>query len=166
MAFEFRLLSIGPRIEKRGGRLIARSPWRVRIATLGCYAKTLVVDPERRIATVSHRWFWFFTSKSKIKFDHIEAIAYSYQDWAIGSFFSWAHDSTDLFRVALKLHGDDVVSVFSFFGDGTVTNHGPWPDWVYWEEYLTDLSGTQERESRAFVELLSRMIGVPVVAGA
>ncbi len=42
-------------------------------------------------------------------------------------------------------------------------NDGPWPDWLYWNDYLFDLSGTQERESKAFVELLSKMIGVSVV---
>jgi hypothetical protein len=31
------------------------------------------------------------------------------------------------------------------------------------EDYLFDLSGTQDRQSRAFVELVAKMIGVTVV---
>jgi hypothetical protein len=41
-----------------------------------------------------------------------------------------------------------------------------WPDWLYWEQCLTDISGTQEKESRGFAELLGRMIGVPIIPPA
>jgi len=36
---------------------------------------------------------------------------------------------------------------------------------MYWEDFAFDLSGTQERESKAFVELVCKMIGVTVVPG-
>ena len=42
-------------------------------------------------------------------------------------------------------------------------DNGPLPDWLYWNEYTFDLSGSQDKESRMFVDLLSKMIGVTVV---
>jgi len=51
---------------------------------------------------------------------------------------------------------------FWFYGDGPFTNYGPFPDWLYWQEYLFDLRGTQETESRTYAEALSRLIGAPV----
>ncbi len=62
----------------------------------------------------------------------------------------------------LKLHGGGDVHLFSFYGEGEFENVGPLPDWLYWQEYLFDLSGTQTQESRAYVELLSRMTGASV----
>ncbi len=54
-------------------------------------------------------------------------------------------------------------NMFNFSGEGTFANHGPWPDWIYWDEFAFDLSGSQESESRTFVDLLSKMLRVPVV---
>ena len=75
------------------------------------------------------------------------------------------HDSVDLFSVGLRLLSGEELHLFYFYGDGTFSNDGPWPDWLYWEDYVYDMSGTQERESRAYVDLLAKMIGVPVIPG-
>jgi hypothetical protein len=64
--------------------------------------------------------------------------------------------------VGLRLQDDKFIHLFFFFGDGTFTNDGPLPDWLYWDDYLFDFTGTQEKESRGFVELLRKMIGVHV----
>lgn len=165
MAVSLRLFSIAPRISKQGKRLYVTTAWRVRMLTLGTLYRCLQIDPSRGSLLLSRRYFWFFTRQRRIPFRFVEAITYSYQDWALGSSLSWAHDSTDLFSVGLKLHGGEEVHLFWFYGEGTFANHGPWPDWLYWDDYLFDLAGSQERESKAFVELLSRMIGVSVVPG-
>jgi hypothetical protein len=55
-----------------------------------------------------------------------------------------------------------LVHLFHFYGEGTFVNNSPFPDWCYWEEYLLDMSGTQESESRTFVDLLQKMLNVPV----
>ena len=54
------------------------------------------------------------------------------------------------------------MRLFWFYGDGPFTNYGPFPDWLYWQEYLFDLRGTQETESRLYAEMLSRLTGAPV----
>jgi hypothetical protein len=57
------------------------------------------------------------------------------------------------------------VHLFSFFGDGTFTKDSPLPDWCYWDDFLFDVSGTQEQESRAFAEVLSKMVKAPIEPG-
>jgi hypothetical protein len=123
----------------------------------------VTVDPRKEAVILDRCYFWAFPHRRRIRFAAVEAVTYGYQDWAVGASLPWAHDSVDLFSVGLRLHGGDEQHLFFFYGDGTFRNEGPWPDWLYWDDYLFDVSGTQERESRAFVELLGKMIGVPVV---
>jgi hypothetical protein len=56
-----------------------------------------------------------------------------------------------------------LLHLFNFIGDGTFSNNGPFPNWLYWDEFAFDLSGSQEKESRVFVDLLSKMVGVKIV---
>src|SRR5262245_1406338 len=162
MTFSLRLLSVCPRLNKSKGKLVAATGWTLRILTLGWLFRKVVVDPKREELTICRRYCWVFSRRRRVGFGAIEAVTYGYQDWAIGAHLSWAHDSLDLYSVGLRLQGGDELHLFYFYGDGTFSNNGPWPDWLYWEDYLLDISGTQETESRAFVELLSKMIGVPV----
>ncbi len=71
-------------------------------------------------------------------------------------------DSKDCFTVKLKLRNEEVVHLFRFYGAGTYINNSPFPEWFFWEEYHLDLSGTQELESKVFVDLLQKMLKVPV----
>jgi hypothetical protein len=163
MTSSWDLLSICPRISKTQRGLVASTAWRVRVLTLGWLYRRVTVDPKRKEVTIQRRYFWVFPRQRRIPFKAIAAISYGYQDWAPGASWTWAHDSVDLFSVGLRLHGGDELHLFYFYGDGTFTNDGPLPDWVYWDAYAFDLSGTQEKESRVFVDLLSKLIGVSVV---
>jgi hypothetical protein len=96
--------------------------------------------------------------------DSIDAVTYGYEDiFSEQEWFAFAHDSFDWFTVGLRLRGGVQKHLFHFIGEGTFSSHGPWPEWVYWGDYALDLSGSQEKESRAFVEVLSKLVGVPVV---
>ena len=81
------------------------------------------------------------------------------EGWALAG----GNDSFDWFTVGLRLADDSELQLFNFIGDGTFSNNGPFPDWLYWDEFAFDLSGSQEKESRVFVDLLCKMIGVRVV---
>jgi hypothetical protein len=163
VAISFRILSVCPRVRKRKGKLVATTAWRLRVLTLGWLYRKVVVDPKRKELIISCRYFWLFHRRRRLRFGGVEAVTYGYQDWAAGASWRWAHDSVDLFSVGLRLYGGQDLHLFYFYGDGTFTNDGPLPDWLYWDDYLFDISGTQEKESRAFVELLAKMIGVSVV---
>ena len=62
----------------------------------------------------------------------------------------------------LRFFDDREVGLFSFFGDGAFVNDGPFPDWCYWSEFAFDMMGAQGKQSRLFVDLLSKMLGVEV----
>ena len=160
------LLSVCPRIVKRGGKLVACTALSQRILTLGAFCREVVIDPKAEVIRLRRRYLWFFKRAVRIPFGSVRAVTYGYSgsggphDWWWG-----AYKTTDAFRVGLRLSNFREVHLFWFSGEGPFTNYGPWPDWLYWEDYLLDFSGTQERESRAFVELLSKMIGVTVIPG-
>ncbi len=162
MPFYSALYSICPRVKKESGRLVARTGWRFLITTLGLIQREVICDPKNAVVLVRRRYCWFFTRRLRIPFASITAIGYGYQDLNPGKDWFWTHDSYDWFTVRLKLRSGKEMHLFHFHGDGTFTNDGPMPDWMYWDDYLFDLSGTQDRESYLFVELLSKMIGAPV----
>jgi hypothetical protein len=163
MPFVSRLFSICPHVNKQGNRLVASTAWLVRILTLGWLYRKVLVDPEKKEIRIYRRYFWVFPRRRRIRFAAVEAVTYGYEDWAPDASYSWSHDSVDCFAVGLRLLDGEELHLFYFYGDGTFSNDGPWPDWLYWEEYAFDSSGTQEKESRAFVELLSKLMGVSVV---
>ena len=76
---------------------------------------------------------------------------------------SFGRDSFDWFTVGLRLKDDSELRLWNFIGDGTFSNNGPFPDWCYGDEFAFDFSGSQEKESRVYVNLLCKMIGVRVV---
>jgi hypothetical protein len=162
MTISLSVLAMCPRLTRRRGRLIATTAWRQRVMTLGAIYRQVIVDPKQQVVIVRRRYFWFFKRARRIPFDHIKAIGYGYSDASGGSWLPGGHKPCDNFTVQLKLHGGGDVHLFSFYGDGAFQNNGPFPDWYYWSDYALDLSGTQTEESRAYVELLSKMTGAPV----
>jgi hypothetical protein len=112
---------------------------------------------------IERRVLWVFVKRRRIPFDWIRAVTYGYADWSFSQWFAQAFHTLDVFRVGLRLKDDTERHFFTFFGEGTFKNDSVWADWVHGEKFFVDLSGTQERESRVFVELLSKLIGVGVV---
>src|SRR5262249_35171970 len=51
-------LSVGPRIHKEEGKLIACTGWRTRIETLGMLYRQVVVDPGKEQVTIRRRYLW------------------------------------------------------------------------------------------------------------
>ena len=165
MAFYSGLFSLCPRVAKLDGRLVASTPYRSRLLTLGLFYRQVIVDPKEQVVRLHRRHGWLFAHDWHIPFGAIQAVTYGYEDWNPFASFQLARDSVDWFTVGLKLKNQTQHHLFSFVGDGTFQNDGRLPDWLYWDEYLTDVSGTQENESQVFAELLSKMIGVPLDSG-
>lgn len=156
-------LSTGPRICKEGERIIASTGYVTRLLSFGTMFREVTVDTKMKKVRIRNRKFWFWDSTRTVGFDKIKHVTYGYRDESLGAMFSWSHDTIDSFLVGLRFINDTEMHLFTFAGEGTFTNHGPLPDWLYWEEYATDLSGAQEVESRMFIDLLSEIIGVSVV---
>lgn len=161
MAIYSRLFCVCPRVRKGKGKLFASTAWRLRLLTLGTLYRQVIVDPKQEVVRIRRRYFWLFARNRRIPFDSVKAVIYGYQDWADTS-WSWGRNTADLYTVGLRLHGGKELHLFYFYGEGEFVNEGPFPDWLYWDDYLFGAAGTQQRESHAFVELLGKMIGVPV----
>ena len=164
MALGLRLLSVCPRLQIRDGDLVVSTPRRVQLLTLGCFRREVILDGAHREIRITRRLFWLGRKTRRLRFDWVEGVAYGYKDLTPFPALQMTHDGCELFTIALRLYGaDDEVHLFHYFGGGTFTNNGPFPDWLYWDEYMFDVTGTQDSESRALVDLLSRVIGAPVV---
>ncbi len=160
----FSFLSVTPRISKKDGKLVAKTSFVGFLISLTVLHRTVVVDPKSKSVTMTRRWLWFLKSRKRIRFKRIAGISYKYEDWNPISGMGFTGDSFDCFTVKLKLHNGKGLHLFRFVGEGTFSNKtGYYPDWMYWGEYATDMSGTQDAESRAFVNLLQSIVKVPLV---
>ncbi len=155
-------LSVGPRIRKEEGCVVARTAYTWRILLLGTALRKVKVDPTKKHIVIESRYLWFFPKRKLIRFSSIDAITYGYED-AADSIFTTSHNAMDCFSVGLRLKDADEFKLFTFYGEGGFVNDGPWPDWCYWEEFTFDFVGNQEQEARAFVDLLEAMTGTKVV---
>jgi hypothetical protein len=154
-----RVVAFRPRVSKEGNVLIARSGWRSQLFCLGFAGRKVTVDPQQKIVRIHYRRFWFASTSRRIQFDWVSEVLYGYNEVAP----EWgAYTESDLFTVGLKLKTGEGVTLFRFYGAGDFVNNTIWPDWMYWDDFLTSpyLKGDQESESLLYADLLSRMIGV------
>ena len=161
-----RLLALCPRIKKEPGpRVVATTALRVRILLLGLLIRKIVIDPTEKTIQISSRYVWLFRRQRTIRFSDVQAVTYGYEDlMSYESYFSYGHDSFDWFTVGLRLKDKSETRLFNFIGEGTFNNEGPLPDWLYWGESAFDVSGSQDKESRVFAELLSNLVQAPIAA--
>ena len=162
-----RLLNLQPRIAKEQAVLVATTGFRMQLISLFSASRRLMIDPQLRAVRIRDRSFWFVIHWHRIPFDFIEAVIYCYSDVSPGQISPLgAYRSIDLYSVALRLRHGKEQRLFRFFGQGAFNNNGILPDWCYWDENLMSplVVGTQEVGSRTFAEVLSRMIGVPIVS--
>jgi len=163
MAIESRFaFSMCPRIAADDQQLTASTSLVALCLTLGFCSRRVVIDRATETIRITRRIAWFYTRTETIEFRRIDAVTYGYEDMNPMAFLGGAHDALDRFVVGLKLIGADELRLFSFIGDGAFTNDGSLPDWWYWKEIAMDFAGPQERESRVFVTLLSKLIGVTI----
>lgn len=150
-------LSITPRIVGDAQGLTATTAWAAQLLMLCGWFRRVRIDLEERRVSIDDRSWWIRCRERVILFDQVAAVTYGYEEWS----WTWgARDPIDRFIVGLKLKSRKEVALFWFAGDGTFTNDGILPDWVYWKEIAFDLQGTQEQESRVFARVLSKMIEV------
>jgi len=164
MVLGLSILSMRPKISKEGGKLSARTSVCFALFTLGLHWRKVVIDPKHQKVIITRRSLWFFEQRRVIPFRFIESIGYGYNDVSGTSDWGGAGQTFDVFRISLRLVDQESVPLFSFFGRGSFINNSVMPDWWYWSEYTTSLSGTQEQESRLYAELLKQMIGKPLSA--
>jgi hypothetical protein len=80
-------------------------------------------------------------------------------------FMETAHDSYDHFTVGLRLTDTSEVVLADYVGEGGFRNETWMPNWAFVHNFVFNLVGTQESDSRQLVDALSELIGVPVIPG-
>lgn len=150
-------LSLQPRVRRQGKQLMVTPSWLLQILTLGAYGLTVHVDGEAGYVYIQLRRFWFFSQARVVSFKQIERICYEYYglptSWDI---FGRVHDELERFRVSLALRGtEERVHVGSFYGEGAAGSLAT----LLMGDDLFDLAGTQELDSRQFVEQLCALTG-------
>ena len=156
------MLSFGGSVTKQDGRLVVRSGFVGAALTLGAFRMTASFDPGDRTVRITRRRFWA-ARRRRIGFDMVEALTYGYENVALLPGLSYGHRAIDLFAVGLRLLDREEIALASFAGPGAFVNDGPLPDWMFWDEFAFDHVGNQESRARAVVDVMSAMIGVPVV---
>ncbi|HUS37686.1 MAG TPA: hypothetical protein VM680_20220 [Verrucomicrobiae bacterium] len=153
------LFSITPRIRGDSGGITATTGWMAELLMLGAAFRRVRVDPVNESVTIRDRTWWFRRRERVILFGEVAGVGYGYEEWSWGF---WARNPIDCFVVSLKLKWGEEARLFNFVGDGTFTNDGPLPDWMYWKEYAFDMTGTQEQESRMFAKVLGKVLQAPL----
>ncbi len=154
--FALSFLSMGPRVTREGERLVANTSLPFRIATLFSWNKRLEACPREGKVVLKRTMLWTFTRTTEIPFQDIREINYKYSNLMPLSSVS-ATDAIDCYTILLELHDRHEIKLFSWIGQGEFENNSLYPDWVYWDEYIVDFTGTQANASLAFFELLRGM---------
>jgi hypothetical protein len=153
------MLTITPRIKADANTLIASTSSMALVLMLGLAHRRVRLERDSRTITIEDRIGWFWKRTRVLAFNQVAAVTYGFEEV---SFLPTSRDPIDRFIVGLRPVVGEEVRLFYFVGDGTFTNNGPLPDWWYWDEYVFDYTGSQERESRAFVQLLSKLLNVSI----
>jgi hypothetical protein len=161
-----RLLSLTPRIYGGGDWLIATSARRAKILCLFAFARTVTVDRGSAQITISRRSWWVARRLRRIPFARVAKILYSVDDLGLETTWGQEGNTLDAFRVQLELVDGAIVNLFTFYGEGTLQEgwDTPWwlPDWAWNLQRRFDVYGSQEIDSRHFVDRLQKLLDVPV----
>jgi len=161
-----RLLNVRPRISKDKGALVARTAPHIAVLTLGLKLRAVMIDPQQRAVRMFARYLWFFPKVRHIPFEVVAAVLYGYGDLNPAQGLPWgaAYQEWDMFIVRLRLQNGEETLLCRFFGQGAWVNDTIWPDWFYWEgQVMAGMTqGSQESESKAYAEMASKLIGVPL----
>lgn len=157
MPITTRFLSTGPRLRVRDHVLLARTSVSFLVCTLGLCFKSLEADPARRRITFRMRFLWLFWWTWEISFDDIAEIHYRYTNLVpFGDYI--AADSIDCYAVVIERRDRSEVLMFRWIGQGLFANNSGLPEFLYWEDLIFDMQGTQKQESLVFFEALKAMI--------
>ena len=80
LLLRLRVLTLQPRVVRRGKQLAASTSWLLRLLTLGGYTRSAHVDGDARYVYLHERRFWFFVRTRIIRFQQIERVRYGFSE--------------------------------------------------------------------------------------
>ena len=177
----FEDLSICPELRFKNDILHARTPFKVRLLSLGAYDREVEVHPKAGYVFLKRRRWWGEYEKHTIPFRKIAYVDYKFsrlpRTFAVSGVRAPAGHRTDAtspvadqfecFTVSLVLteiqdqesKRSKRITLFRFLGEGSAITglRG-----VLFGDTILDFAGVQEEESRVFAEALAELIGVPL----
>lgn len=157
-----RLFNVQPSVRTEGHKLLIESGWKSHLLSLGASSSRTAVDTKTRLIRIQTRRFWFANAVRVIRFEWVDAVEYGYSGYSAGL----VTEDQDIFTVALRLkQRGESVPVCRFVGSGDFANNTPLPDWLFLDRQLEARlsAGDQESSSLRLVDILSSVIGVPIV---
>lgn len=156
-------LSLSPRVWIDDDVLYARTSLLVQCLCLFAIWRRVRVDQRQAAVEIVGRRLWLWPYQRRVPFDQILRIRYDYSGIPTG--FSWFHgrtDEIDIFKVGLETTDRRDIHLFRFIGEGAVETG--WSGTLFGGDSAFDLRGSQEDESRRFVDLLKQATGKPLLA--
>lgn len=149
-------LSLGPRV-RVDGRVLTVDSRRL------IWRRTVIFDGEARTITTRSGWLGAGTPRV-FPFEAVRWLEYRYHD--VATSFSrvrlgTVHDTLEWYTLSLVLDGEEHVRVGSFVGEGSRLT-GVWG--VLLRDSLLDARGSQTEDSLRLVDVLQRLLGVPLAA--
>lgn len=157
-----RFLSVKPSISASGGILRVRTSALLRALGLFAFGRTVWIDSRRRTISVETRRFWIRSGWQTFPFARVEYIDYDFS--SLPTAWSAPHGTTDqveTYTVSLVLKEPrEEIEVASFHGEGSVMTG--WEGVFFSSDSLLDWEGDQGAASLTFVEVLKKLLGVPL----
>ena len=159
--------SISPVVVAQPEFVAARTSPVAKFLTLGLSIRRVVVDGHNQKVYINARRLWFFNREREIAFSEIEKIVYRFTDLNPITALGMTGDGFESFVIKLRLHGGDVVHLFSFIGDGDFQTGWDTPSWLkgtHWFERMTDTRGRQQEDSKALIDRIHAILKVDITS--
>lgn len=157
-------LSNRPSVKISAGKLVVRTGFPQELITAFLDVKRLTVIPRKRQVFYTRRLFYFKRINMSASFDEISRIDYGFSstgtDWGWSNSIMGRQDQLESFGISLIMKDGRRFPVCAFQGEGAVCTG--WIGVLAGDDSIVDFSGTQEVDSRAFANMLSRILGVPL----
>jgi len=159
-----RLLSMAPKVIVTDSEVSIRDNLLGRI--LRCFFSSrnvLVASPAKQVTIKERRW-WLFTTTYVLDFSEIDYLDYDAAEYTTSIGFNFrsfqSQDSLERFTVALVTKDEGYYELCNYVGEGSVENG--WYGVIMGGDNMLDLAGTQQQDSRNFVNLLCDRIGIQI----
>lgn len=125
---------------------------------------TTEIRPAQQQIIQRSRLGYFFVSQRILEFDDVHYLDYGFG--SLGTDWGWSadglgrQDQVETFHIDIMTRDNDRLRVCAFRGEGAVMTG--WEGLLLGNDDVVDFSGTQEEESRQFVNALAKILDVPL----
>ena len=154
--------TLRPSIRETKSSIIIKTGFLTKLYTLFFYTQKIEIIPSIRKIKISKTFAWVFPVYNQLDFDDVWYIEYAFKssgtDWGYTSSGYKNLDEMEKFSILLVTKNEKKHFVCSFSGEGAVSTG--WSGILIGHDDIIDYEGTQENESKQFVEYLCKILDV------